>query len=201
MRSFDERIAEINRRSDAILQRRKQQKKRFLTACVPLALCLVVCSAWVLPSIMPTRSNDPSGMPESVLDSDSQHSHTGMGAAVVKIQVSNGDTTQTHTDAATIQAIMAQFDLLDINSPLYDLPVRGEDDEIEPDKSASANGTTGGHIYHSTTAQYAITVTMEKGASVEYRLVGTMLYNKTAGTSSQLTQEQLQRLLPLLGIA
>ena len=38
MRSFEERIAEINRRSDKIIKERKKRRQRILTACIPVVL-------------------------------------------------------------------------------------------------------------------------------------------------------------------
>ena len=38
MRSFEERIAEINRRSEIIIKERKKRRQRILTACIPVVL-------------------------------------------------------------------------------------------------------------------------------------------------------------------
>ena len=41
MRSFDERIAQVNRRSKKILQQRKRRRNYLLLCCIPLTICLV----------------------------------------------------------------------------------------------------------------------------------------------------------------
>ena len=47
MRTHEERMAEIYRRSDVLIQERKKRRKRILTLCVPLVLCLVILGAWL----------------------------------------------------------------------------------------------------------------------------------------------------------
>lgn len=56
MRNHEERMAEIRRRSDALIQERKKRRKTILTLCVPLALCLVIMGVWLLPKGTATES-------------------------------------------------------------------------------------------------------------------------------------------------
>lgn len=66
MRSFEERIAEIDRRSKKIIQARRQRLKWIGVACIPLALCVAASGAWMLPAVMfPDFGNQNAGMNNS----------------------------------------------------------------------------------------------------------------------------------------
>lgn len=49
MRSFEERMAEISRRSEERLKERKKRRSRLLAACIPI----VLCAALILPGMLP----------------------------------------------------------------------------------------------------------------------------------------------------
>lgn len=70
MRNFEERLAEISRRSEAILLQRKKRKKQILTVCIPLVLCAVVA----IPFLLPKSPKKQSGSAELVtLQEDSSN--------------------------------------------------------------------------------------------------------------------------------
>ena len=70
MKNFEERLAEISRRSEAILLQRKKRKKQILTVCIPLVLCAVVA----IPFLLPMSPKKQSGSAELVtLQEDSSN--------------------------------------------------------------------------------------------------------------------------------
>lgn len=50
-------MAEIDRRSKIIFQKRKQQKKRMLIACVPAVLCVALCFTFIRISMNSAENN------------------------------------------------------------------------------------------------------------------------------------------------
>lgn len=51
MMDWNERIEQIQKRSQAMLQQRRQKRRRILGVCIPLALCLVVAIPFIWPAI------------------------------------------------------------------------------------------------------------------------------------------------------
>jgi len=51
MRNFEERKAEVFRRSEKRIKARKQRRNHILMACIPLALCLAILSAFLFPQL------------------------------------------------------------------------------------------------------------------------------------------------------
>lgn len=49
MMDWNERIEQIQKRSQAMLQQRRQKRRRILTVCIPLVLCLAVAAPFVWP--------------------------------------------------------------------------------------------------------------------------------------------------------
>ena len=52
MRNFEERKAEVFRRSENRIKERKRNRNRILALCVPLCLILTVMSVTMLPSML-----------------------------------------------------------------------------------------------------------------------------------------------------
>ena len=85
MRSFDERMDEIKRRSQTIFAQRKKQRKQLLLTCVPLVLCLVVLGGiWL---------GTPGKRPQTPT------------ASVPRLEVSGAEFKRDCTDSQTVQQL------------------------------------------------------------------------------------------------
>ena len=60
MRSFEERLVEIQRRSEAIIKERRQIRRRVLLVCLPLFLCI---SLWGAHSLYGNSSTEADYVP------------------------------------------------------------------------------------------------------------------------------------------
>ena len=56
MRSFEERKAEVLRRSENRIKERKKARSRALAVCIPLCLIITVWSVMVLPAMLPVNN-------------------------------------------------------------------------------------------------------------------------------------------------
>lgn len=185
MRSFEERIAEISRRSDKILKERKRRRKHILTACISLTLCGTLFSVFVLPDMVQDGTAAPGVtgyLPQGVYES--------ILITPTKIRVTGGGVSNTFTEAADLQHIADELAAC--------VSTDGEN-------KYSAAGTLGGDNYKeygSELAQqaYTITVTMQGGLQRIYVLVGNTLENRDTGRTAQLTPDQAKALKTLLGI-
>lgn len=55
MKTVEERVAEITRRSEKIIRQRKQRRSHILMACIPAALLVGIYTAFALPGMMPEK--------------------------------------------------------------------------------------------------------------------------------------------------
>lgn len=75
MRDLEQAKAEVFRRSNARIKKRKTIRRTVIACCVPLVLCMSAFSVTILPAMMPAKSaapesantNNMNGMPESVI--------------------------------------------------------------------------------------------------------------------------------------
>jgi len=110
MRNFEERLAEISRRSEAILLQRKKRKKQILTVCIPLVLCTAIAIPLILPK---PKAETPGSVESAVLKEDvSNHANGNMSNSTsvttpfTAIEITNLSHSQTLTDQAQIARII-----------------------------------------------------------------------------------------------
>ena len=186
MRNFEERMAEINRRSEQILARRKKQRSRFLAVCVPLSLCLLLSCGYFMRSGLGDKSTGAvNGSPE--LTQDGQNFNASLTQIVQKIQVSGPGITKTVTDKTQITEITA---LLTADYGELTMGGLGETSEELTDNNANQS-----------LEQHTIVLHLQSGTKVTYTLSGSKLTDLAAEQVSYLSKPQLQALKELLGIS
>ena len=91
MRNFEERKAEVFRRSENRIKERKRNRNRILAFCIPLCLIVTVWSIMILPAMMPaSKSNNSAGEGMDIMGSVD-----GTDAAFVCVEImSIGTATQ-----------------------------------------------------------------------------------------------------------
>lgn len=57
MRNFEERKAEVFRRSENRIKKRKRNRNRILAMCIPICLVITVWSIMILPAMMPANKS------------------------------------------------------------------------------------------------------------------------------------------------
>ena len=199
MRNFEERKAEVFRRSEKRIKERKQRRNHILMACIPLVLCITILGAFLRPNVTPDGAADP-GDTRPVVD--------GMGypiqspsltCPIANITVSGNGFSQSYSEVE---------DLLLISDLLYSYGTRAPEsneiiDEAVPCEGEDRKDHTddmSGIISDTTNALYTITMVTHEGVKTEYQLVGNTLTNLTTNQTYKLTQTQANELRTLLGI-
>lgn len=195
MRNFEERKAEVFRRSEKRIKERKQRRNHILMACIPLVLCITLLGAFLFPGATPEdpRFNGSAGggLTEEKFES--------LSCPIAKITVTGGNFSQTYKEVE---------DLLLISDQLYSYGSRGSetngttDDGIASegeDRKEHADDIYGNVTDHSNVA-YTITLVTHEGVKTEYRLAGKTLENLTTKQTYHLSQTQVNELYELLGI-
>ena len=197
MRNFEERKAEVFRRSEKRIKERKQRRNHILMACIPLVLCITILSAFLCPNVTPDGAADP-GDTRPVVDGMGSDGFTSLSCPIAKITVSGNNFSISHTEVA---------DLLLISDQLYSYGTRAPssngttDNVVDEDDVPKDNGEdVSGSIMDSANAAYTITMVTHEGVKTEYQLVGKTLTNLTTNQTYKLTQTQANELRTLLGI-
>ena len=197
MRNFEERKAEVFRRSEKRIKERKQRRNHILMACIPLVLCITILSAFLRPNVTPDGAADP-GDTRPVVDGMGNDGFTSLSCPIAKITVSGNNFSISHTEVA---------DLLLISDQLYSYGTRAPssngttDTVVDEDDVPKDNGEdVSGSIMDSANAAYTITMVTHEGVKTEYQLVGKNLTNLTTNQTYKLTQTQANELRTLLGI-
>ena len=195
MRNFEERKAEVFRRSEKRIKERKQRRNHILMACIPLVLCITLLGAFLFPGATP---EDPSfngsaggGLTEEKFES--------LSCPIAKIKVTGGNFSQTYKEVE---------DLLLISDQLYSYGSRGPKTNGTTDDGIASEGEdrkenaddVSGSVADSANIAYTITLITHEGVKTEYQLVGKTLKNLTTKQTYNLSQTQVNELYELLGI-
>jgi len=145
MRNFEERKAEVFRRSEKRIKERKRNRNRILAFCIPLCLIVTVWSIMILPAMMPASKSDNNageGM-------DIMGGVDGTDTAFVRVEVmSSGTATQStilKDDADEVAQIYYTVQSSFVNSGggnKESVNEEAEDDALTENKDYSQSGTT-----------------------------------------------------------
>ena len=198
MRNFEERKAEVFRRSENRIKERKRNRNRILAMCIPLCLVITVWSIMILPAMLPAnKSNNSAGEGMDIMGGVD-----GTEAAFVRVEVvSTGTATQSSIqkdDVNEVAQIYYSVQSSFVNSGggnKESAKEEAEDDVLtEENKDYSQSGTT------NLSSGYRIIFTTENGAQTTYLLTGDKLVNETTKQETILTEDQRSNLLNMLGL-
>ena len=201
MRDFEERKAEVFRRSEKRIKERKARRNHILMDCVPLVLCLTILGTFLFPGEVSKDSGNPLSH-ESAMGGLTEERYESLTCPIAEITVTGSDFSQSYTNAA---------DLLLIADQLYSYGKRGSEyngitgieipgNEIVKEEGKESADDFSDSIADAANAGYTITLAMQKGEKTEYYLEGNILKNLTSNQTYQLTQIQVNELHELLGI-
>ena len=180
MRSFEERKAEILRRSECRIKKRKRNRRYILTLC----LILTVCAAGLLPTVFPRESEDAfvEHTNSSVMDTDAM----GTIAVVqrfVSVQVERENERFLITDTAKMDWIWAQLE-----NSFFAEDVLADGVATDPDSDVSDE------------LPYRITITETDGDEQIFILTGYQLYDINKNRTFTLSHDKWEGLLEALGL-
>ena len=195
MRNFEERKAEVFRRSEKRIKERKARRNHILMACIPLVLCITLLGAFLFPGATPENpsfnGSAGGGLTEEKFES--------LSCPIAKITVTGGNFSQTYKEVE---------DLLLISDQLYSYGSRGSETNGTTDDGIASEGEdrkekaddVSGSVADSANIAYTITLITHEGVKTEYQLVGKTLKNLTTKQTYNLSQTQVNELYELLGI-
>lgn len=195
MKPMEERLAEIHRRSEVLIQKRKKRRAA-LMACVPLVLCLSLCGALLLPyrqSGPASGSGDnqsPGGIRQE-LHNETQGT-VGVTSPVLRVRVEGHGFSMTHTEQPRVTEITKLLETFTAKKE----PLESASGFL-PNTEYAAGVDSEGRL--ETDRAFYFFVETEQDAQ-EYCLWGTMLRNIQSGKTYHLEEEELFGLKDALGI-
>lgn len=199
MRNFEERKAEVFRRSANRIKERKRNRNRILALCIPLCLILTAWSITILPAMLPAGKGNNNASGEGM---DIMGSADGTDAAFVRVEVmSTGTATQSSIQKDDVNEVAQIYYTVQSSFVNYGgvnkepANEKTEDDALtEENKDGLISGTT------NASSGYRIIFTTENGAQTIYFLSGDKLINETTKQETILTTDQRSNLLNVLGL-
>lgn len=208
MRNFEERKAEIFRRSEDRINKRRRTQKHILTI-VPMCLLLVACAVTLLPQMQTKGRNNATGelnnaMGETMPLPESAGDKRVISAVEIE-RISNDFTHQYYGQQRYILSDNAeklgQF-YYSMESALE--PNKGDEPHKEQENLTDGIGEVGDGLILSGGGElllsYKITFTVTDGTKVVYTLNGYTLTNESADKSITLTEAQRAHLLKTLEV-
>ena len=203
MRSYEERLAEIQRRSEKIRKERSRRRKHIATGCISLALCGALATVFVM-YYGSDDISDGSGIvgAQGYL---SEGTYETIICAVAKIKVTGGDISHTFTETADIEKISHQLAACISWEEQFNgyseekTSAAGSDGREENSEFMGENYS--GIISDLALQQYTITLTMHGGRQTVYYLAGNTLRIRDGFKTVSLTPNQAKELKTMLGIS
>ena len=193
MRSFEERKAEVFRRSENRIKERRKARSRALAVCIPLCLIITVWSVTVLPAMLPVN-NKNSGAAAERAENTSDAIYYSKNE-YVRIETKNSTAEdQTAILKKDPEEIAEAYRLVQsmLNGNEQNDNHRTEDHEQQQTAGGNANKAA---------SAYKITFTATDGNQTCYMLNDHVLIDIGTNKETVLTEEQYVQLLQALGVA
>lgn len=187
MRNFEDRMAEITRRSDTRIQKRKEMRRRVLAACVPLVMCVFLGGAYLMGRGTEVRNGDISVEDKATVLESAAQSFLGS----VAVEGSSTYTVQQDRQAVEkVQRILEQIISSEITASYNQT-------DSQTDRASYLPGPNKEYSLHK---EYSITCIDPQGNESTYLLSGMSLKDCQSGNIYGLTGKQRTDLLNALGI-
>ena len=201
MRNFEERKAEVFRRSENRIKERKRNRNRVLTLCIPICLVLMVWSVATLPPLFTQKSNDAEYEDDGSLNGDTAPG--SMGGFIeeskthnfVSVSVKGKDYDAEITDAAGVGNVFDNiYNVFEENGGYKDMIGDCAENEDDVYKDLVTESTL-------ERERYIITMKSVDGAERIFILDGNILYDQAFDKKISLRKGQLNDLLVALELA
>lgn len=197
MRSLEQRIAEINRRSEEIIKKRKTRRKRLVLACIPVVLGISLTWGFRLPErvtediIEPGAPENFAGGVQDVMDENAQYDY-------VRMEIAGQDSMTISEDPNRFIAFLESLQTYTLEQHSNSAVCDGATYE---ETRGTGDGDKSAQIYYSSTKEYTVCLVTANGQSVCYHLAGNILREENTDTTYVLTAKQAEELRELLGLS
>ena len=183
MRNFEERKAEILRRSEERIKERRKSRRRILACCVPLCLCIAILTAIYVP-----KKKEKSGNTNNY-----GYSQPAEEFPYTSLELVGNDTELNNTaDIKDIYKIInSAFESDGASSAQND----GKGVVNGSNKSKSQRDT------YDTNALYTFKFSSSDGKQAVYTLSGNTLTDETTKNAAAISDEQLEKLYEIIETA
>ena len=196
MKNFEERKAEVFRRSENRIKERKRNRNRILALCIPLCLILTVWSVMILPAMLPAKMDNAAE--ENIEFNGSMNDTDGAEGKHIYLSVevkgNNSDFYAEITDASSVtgvyENVFLAFEDQDAGNDMSGVIQESTSDD---ESKESANNSKDSH-------SYTITMNAADGSNRIYLLDNNMLKDVTFNRTTILNDEQLANLKLALGL-
>ena len=198
MRNFEERKAEVFRRSENRIKERKRNRNRILALCVPLCLILTVMSVTMLPSMLSI------GDKNSAADEGENLAGGIESSTVLTMQVElfgKDDALQSsvmNEDANAVTQVYYSIESLFVSADENEKPAAGQESVEDYEDKHKENYSQG--TAPSLSSGYRITFKTDKDIKAVYVLNGNILTNAQTNEKVTLSEDQRSQILNELGI-
>lgn len=199
MRNFDERKAEIFRRSENRIKERKRNRNRILALCIPLCLIITVMSVTMLPSLFPVYDKNMSA------EDEGKDFAGGIESSVIlTMQVEllgKDDALQSgvmNEDANAVTQIYYTIESAFVSAGENEKPAAGPEsveDSADKHKDNYSQSTT-----PTFSSGYKITFKTDKDTKAVFVLDGNTLTNVQTNEKVILTEAQRSQILNEIGV-
>lgn len=196
MRNFEERKAEVFRRSENRIKERKRNRNRIMALCIPLCLILTVWSVMILPAMLPAGKDagaeQDMELNGSINDSDgAEAKHIYLS---VEVKDNDSDFYSEITDASGVtgvyEKVFLAFEDQDAGNDMSGVIQESTSDD---ESKESTNNSKDSH-------SYTITMNAADGSNRIYLLDNNILKDITFNKTTILNDEQLANLKLALGL-
>ena len=189
MRNFEERKAEVFRRSEKRIKERKQRRNHILMTCIPLVLCLTIFGAFLFPQM-----DDLKQAPESSNEQFSGAMGTDEvgGLFAGSVEVSGNGVSSYYTSVENVQGIMRLINGIEA------VPETNDGDDLRDYITDESTSTDKNENYQENC--YKIVVHRSDGTSTEYLLVGSRLIDQNTQQEFPVSEDTMKDLKNALGI-
>lgn len=197
MRNFEERKAEVFRRSENRIKERKRNRNRILALCIPLCLILTVWSVTILPAMLPATEKDAGADQEIEFNGSTNDADGADGKHIylsVEVKGNDSEFYSEITDATGVTAVYENVFLA------FEGQDGGNDMSGIIQESTSDDGSKESADNSKENCSYTITMKAADGTNRIYLLNNNTLKDVTFNRTTILTNEQLADLRLSLGL-
>ena len=166
MRNFEERKAEIFRRSEERINEKRKKRNRIISICIPVLICLGAYSIFILPAMMPAG--------ESAADDSHQEIADEVVIYPVSIEFFNNDGNLicSYTESEKIMQLCNAID-----SIINENSIQNESADIVIPKNS-----------------YSVVFKYNTNSTTTYTIIGNTLFNTATENCYTITAEQKETL-------
>ena len=208
MRNFEERKAEVFRRSENRIKKRKRNRNRILALFIPLCLIVTVWSVTILPSIFSFGTKKSHNEDIVNIYNETEEStgavNTGSRHSFVSVDVrgtgANAEHHSEFTDTSDVENVFERIYNILIPYESHRDIVGDFDDKSKGVMSGNSSEQNKTSLNNTKSSSYIITMTTASGYKRIFKLTDNKLYDSQLGIEINLNNEQINALKSSLGL-